>query len=149
MALQRSKMTYEKKTMEMLKKRMLDQKFIENAEREMSEMEDRLVILKQRSHILGLENLSKMERNEWAYHYELLYRTKLVKDRLTLIDQGLSVLAEDEKGLLLARVDGGSQGLSDYAERVLDVERSTAYRKVNVALEKVTRSIFGLSGSCD
>lgn len=149
MALQKSKMTYEKKTMEMLKKRMLDQKFIENAEREMSEMEDRLVILKQRSHILGLENLSKMERNEWAYHYELLYRTKLVKDRLTLIDQGLSVLSEDEKGLLLARVDGGSQGLSDYAERVLDLERSTAYRKVNVALEKVTRSIFGLSGSCD
>lgn len=149
MALQKSKMTYEKKTMEMLKKRMLDQKFIENAEREMSEMEDRLVILKQRSHILGLENLSKMERNEWAYHYELLYRTKLVKDRLTLIDQGLSVLAEDEKGLLLARVDGGAQGLSDYAERVLGKERSAAYRKVNVALEKVTRSIFGLSGSCD
>lgn len=149
MALQKSKMTYEKKTMEMLKKRMLDQKFIENAEREMSEMEDRLVILKQRSHILGLENLSKMERNEWAYHYELLYRVKLVKDRLTLIDQGLSVLAEDEKGLLLARVDGGAQGLSDYAERVLGKERSAAYRKVNVALEKVTRSIFGLSGSCD
>lgn len=142
-------MTYEKKTMEMLKKRMLDQKFIENAEREMSEMEDRLVILKQRSHILGLENLSKMERNEWAYHYELLYRTKLVKDRLTLIDQGLSVLSEDEKGLLLARVDGGPQGLSDYAERVLDLERSAAYRKINIALEKVAHTIFGLSGSCD
>lgn len=142
-------MTYEKKTMKLLKNRISDQKFIENAKLEMNALEERIVILKQRSHILGIEGLSKLERNEWAYHYELTYRLKSVETRLALIERGLSVLSENEKGLLLAYVDGGSSALVDFGITVLEIERSSAYRNVNIALEKVARTIFGLSGSCD
>lgn len=142
-------MTYEKKTKELLKTRIQYRKFIENAESEINEMEERIVILKQRSHILGIEGLSKLERQEWGYHYELTYRVKFARDRLALIDQGLSVLTENEKGLLLAHVDGGSACLLEFAEQFLGIERSSAYRDVKIALEKATLSIFGLLGSCD
>lgn len=142
-------MTYEKKTKELLKNRIQYQKFIEIAENEVNEMEGRIVILKQRSHILGIEGLSTLERQEWGYHYELTYRIKFVRDLLALIDRGLSVLTENEKGLLLAHVDGGSAGLLEFAEQFLGIERSSAYRDVKIALEKATLSIFGLLGSCD
>lgn len=142
-------MTYEKKTRELLKNRIRDQKFVESVEREISQLEDRIVILKQRSHILGLEKMSKMERHEWAYHYELRYRVKCVEARLALVEQGLSVLPEEERGLLLEFVDHGSNGLLSYAEEVLGINRSAAYRRVSKALKEATLSIYGLLGSCD